>query len=133
MIELSPNHRVFITSPHAELLFDTHEVLVKAKHLVNGHSIYRRRDRQPVTYLHLLFDQHEVICGNGLMSESYHPGDQTRESFDENTQAELFRLFPALATGHSTYSATARMPLKQYEARLLHSLEPGLFTPAPTV
>jgi hypothetical protein len=133
MIELSPNHRVCIASPHAELLFGTHEVLVKAKHLVNGHSIHRRCDLQPVTYLHLLFDQHEVICGNGLMSESYHPGDQTRDSFDENTRSELFRLFPALANGHSEYGTAARMQLKQYEARLLHSFVPGLFIQEPRV
>ncbi|MRU16032.1 2,3,4,5-tetrahydropyridine-2,6-carboxylate N-succinyltransferase [Roseovarius sp. A21] len=133
MIEVSPNHRVFIVSPHAELFFGTHEVLVKAKHLVNGHSIHRRNDGMPVTYLHLLFDRHEVICGDGLMSESYHPGDQTRRSFDENTQSELLRLFPELANGSDDNWPAARMQLKQYEARLLNSLGPGLFIQEPTV
>ena len=47
---------------------------------INGHSISRRKDAAPVTYVHLLLDQHEIICGNGSASESYPPGEETLDS-----------------------------------------------------
>ena len=119
-LELSPNHRVLLTSPRAELLFGTQEVLVKAKDLVNDHSIRHRSDGRPVTYVHLLFDRHEVIEGAGLWSESYQPGPQTAEGFDPETCTELRRLFPELfPDGLHGYGPAARMSLKRHEARLL--------------
>ncbi|MEQ8902695.1 MAG: choice-of-anchor L domain-containing protein [Roseovarius sp.] len=119
-LELSPNHRVLVSSPLAELYFASHQVLVKAKDLVNGRTIRRRTDGAPVHYVHLLFDRHEIIRGNGLPSESYHPGEQTLQSFDTETEAELQRLFPELfETGPETYGQTARYTLRSFEARAL--------------
>ncbi|PCJ07201.1 MAG: 2,3,4,5-tetrahydropyridine-2,6-carboxylate N-succinyltransferase [Rhodobacteraceae bacterium] len=114
-IALSPNHRVLITSEQADLLFGQPEVLVKAKYLVNDHSIRVQADGRPVTYVHLLFDQHEIICGNGLESESYHPSEETLEAFDAETRAEVLELMADL----NTYGPTARPALKSHESRLL--------------
>ncbi|KPP84274.1 MAG: Hint domain [Rhodobacteraceae bacterium HLUCCO07] len=119
-LELSPNHRILIRSALAELLFGAHEILVKARELVNDETIRRRRDGQPVTYIHLLFDRHELICGNGLWSESYHPGRETAHSFDAETGEEIRRLFPELCRPPAIgYGPTARMTLKSFEARLM--------------
>ena len=119
-LELSPNHRVLVASPRAELMFESCEVLVLAKTLVNGTTITRRDDGQMVTYVHLLFDRHEIITGNGLPSESYHPGCETLGSFDNETRDEILRLFPSLETpGPGGYGPTARMALKPYEVRAL--------------
>ena len=117
-LELSPSHRVLLQDQWAEVLFGTSEVLVKAANLVNGHSITRREDAKPVTYVHLLFDSHEIICGNGLESESYHPGAETLESFDGETRAEVLEL---MGGDLSAYGASARMSLKPFEARALLS------------
>jgi len=114
-IALSPNHRVLITSAQAELLFGQPEVLVKAKHLVNDHSIRVQADGQPVIYVHLLFDQHEIICGNGLESESYHPGAETLDAFDSETRAEILDLM----LDRQGYGPTARPALKSHESKLL--------------
>lgn len=119
-IALSPNHRVLLSSTQAELLFGQSEVLVKAAHLVNDHSIRRRPDGKVVTYVHVLFDQHEIISGNGLDSESYHPGSSTIDAFDPATQAEILDLFPDLSTtGATEFGPTARMALKAHESRVL--------------
>ena len=121
-LELSPNHRVLVASPLAELMFENCEVLVLAKTLINGTSITRRDDGQMLTYVHLLFDRHEIITGNGLQSESYHPGCETLGSFDNETRDEILRLFPALENPASdSYGPTARMALKPYETRALMS------------
>ncbi len=119
-IELSPNHRVLIASPMAELMFNSWEVLVLAKTMVNGTSITRRADGKPVTYVHLLFDRHEILTGNGLQSESYHPGCETLNSFNGDTRDEILRLFPEIEKdGPDGYGLTARIALKPYETLAL--------------
>ncbi|KAE9632227.1 choice-of-anchor L domain-containing protein [Parasedimentitalea maritima] len=114
-IALSPNHRVMIASERAELLFGQSEVLIKAKHLVNDCSIRVQADGKPVVYVHLLFDQHEIICGNGLESESYHPGAETLDAFDPETRAEVIDLIEKW----QGYGPSARPALKSHESRLL--------------
>lgn len=122
-IALSPNHRVLLNSYRAELLFGQAEVLVKAAHLINDSTIRRRADDRPVTYVHLLFDQHEIIRGNGLESESYHPGAETFGAHDPATRAEILDLFPNLEeAGFRGYGPTARRTLKQHESRVLMSV-----------
>ena len=114
-IALSPNHRVLITSELADLLFGQSEVLVKAKYLINDSTIRVQADGRQVTYVHLLFDQHEIVCGNGLESESYHPGAETLDAFDAETRAEVLELME----GWGEYGPTARPELKSHESRLL--------------
>ncbi|TDK50051.1 choice-of-anchor L domain-containing protein [Antarcticimicrobium luteum] len=118
--ELSQNHRVLMCSPRAELLFGEGEVLVKAKDLVNGASIRLRGDGAPVTYVHVMFDRHQIIRGNGLDSESYHPGQETIGSFDAETQDEILRLMPdAGMAADFGYGPAARPSLKGFESRAL--------------
>lgn len=88
---VSPNHRVLIQGVEAELLLGMDASLVAAKHLVNGVSV-KRAPGGFVTYIHLMFDTHEIVETQGLLSESYF-GDQ---GSDEKcaTAAEARALFP---------------------------------------
>lgn len=119
---VSPNHRMLVTGQFAQLLFGEDEVLAKAKDLVNDHSIRPDLEQPEVEYFHLLFDQHEILFSQGVMSESYHPGPETARGFDAETQAELFALFPDLEgpAPEQGYGAAARLSLRQYEAQLLN-------------
>ncbi|MGD9862713.1 MAG: choice-of-anchor L domain-containing protein [Pseudodonghicola sp.] len=120
--ELSQNHRVLLRSARAQMLFGESEVLVKAKDLVNGTSVRLRHDGAPVTYVHLLFERHQIIRGNGLDSESYHPGEETLNSFDAETRAEILRLIPeAVNEGGPAYGPAARMSLRRFESQALLS------------
>jgi hypothetical protein len=85
-MRVSPQHRILITGWEAELLFGEVEVLVPAIKLCNGKAIYQDNGAQDVTYIHVLFDQHEVIWADGIPTESYLPafGDETVMD-DENT------------------------------------------------
>ncbi len=116
---LSPQHRVLIRDALAELLFGDTEVLVSAKDLVNGHSV-RRVEGGEVEYVHILFDEHQVVYSAGLATESFLPGPQTAKSFEEEIVAEICSLFPEIdpETG-AGYSPAARRILKAYEARVL--------------
>jgi len=115
---LSPMHRLVISHPDVPLLFGEAEVLCSAQSLVNGFSILQEPvDR--VTYVHLLFDEHQVVSSSGCASESFYPGTVGLDGLDEGQRAELFTLFPDLSNLPQSYGPAARMVLKGYEARLL--------------
>lgn len=94
-IRFSQQHRVFVSDWRAEFYCASREVLIPAKKLVNDHSICVDHTCGAVEYIHLLFDNHEIIWADGLPSESFLPGPMTQET--SKTQAEALALFPELA------------------------------------
>jgi len=118
VLRVSPCHRVLVEGARAEMLFGEPEVLVKAKHLVDGRAV-RVVEGGEVVYLHLLFDRHEVVVANGLPCESYFPGPSTLGSFDAEARDEVLRLFPALRVDAAAYGPLARMEVKGREAAFL--------------
>ncbi|QDC09587.1 type I secretion protein [Oceanicola sp. D3] len=117
---VSPQHRVLVASDRAALYFEEREVLVAAKHLMNGEGIAEAQDVASVTYIHFMFDQHEVVLSDGAWTESFQPGDYTLEGLDSEQREELLSLFPELKEkeGREGYTA-ARRSLKRHEALLL--------------
>lgn len=75
-LRVSPQHRILMTGWQAELYCGAPEVLVKAIHLVRAGLLRQDHSGAPVTYFHLLFDRHEIICAEGLWTESYLPTGQ---------------------------------------------------------
>ncbi|WP_298968701.1 Hint domain-containing protein [uncultured Roseobacter sp.] len=118
---VSPLHRILIRDTVAELLFGESEVLVCARDLVNDRSV-RVREGGSVTYVHLMFDRHQVIFSEGLATESFLPGPQTTEIFEQEIVAEICAIFPEIDpnTGQG-YSPAARRTLRKYEADLLRA------------
>jgi len=116
---LSPQHRVLVRDSLAELLFGEDEVLVAAKDLLNDHSVIRRFGGM-VTYVHLMFDRHQVIYSEGLPTESFLPGPQTTNLFEQPVVDEICSIFPELdpSTGEG-YGSAARRTLRRFEAQLL--------------
>lgn len=91
---VSPQHRILVTGWRAELLFGEPEVLVPAKALVNDQTV-RSESCGQVTYIHLLFDSHQIVTTSGLHSESYFPVCAGEAGWCAETAAELDALFPA--------------------------------------
>lgn len=116
---LSPQHRVMIRDTYAELMFGETEVLVAAKDLVNDSTI-RRQECDAVTYVHILFDRHQVVFSEELATESFLPGPQTTKSFEAHLIDEICTIFPDLDphTGEG-YGPAARPGLRNYEAQAL--------------
>lgn len=115
---VSPRHRVLLQGYRAELLFGESEVLVAAENLIDGDMV--RRDRQKdVIYIHILFDQHEVIYANGAPTESFHPTDRSLEAVEPKAREELFAIFPELRALPKSYGRTARRCLQAHEAELV--------------
>jgi CshA-type fibril repeat protein len=116
---VSPNHRLLVANDRTALYFDEHEVLVSAKHLVGSTGVHAVESMQ-TTYIHFMFDQHEVVLSNGAWTESFQPGDYTLKGMGNAQRNEIFELFPELKSkeGIEGYTA-ARKTLKRHEARLL--------------
>lgn len=116
---LSPQHRVLIRDGLAELLFGETEVLVAAKDLINDRSI-RVQEGGDVTYVHILFDRHQVVFSEGLATESFLPGPQVTAQLERDIVDELAALFPELnARTGDGYGPAVRRTLRGHEAQVL--------------
>ncbi len=116
---VSPQHRMLFQGYRSELLFGESEVLVSAKHLVDGKMV-TQDEGGDVTYIHMMFDEHEVVYAEGAATESFHPGEVGLSAVSDPARDELFALFPELRSDMASYGDTARRCLKKHEASLLH-------------
>jgi hypothetical protein len=119
---VSPNHRMLICEAIAEMYFGERELLVAAKHLVGMNGISKLAGGM-VTYIHVLFDSHQIVVGNGAFSESFFPGPMAIGSLDAATQSEVLDLFPELNTDQlGGYGQTARLCLTKAETCVLRQI-----------
>lgn len=94
---VSPQHRVLVRSKIAQKMFDTFEVLVAVKQLLQIEGIDIVEDLAQVEYVHILFDRHEVVFSNGAETEALYTGPQALKSVGKAAAAEILALFPELA------------------------------------
>jgi len=113
---ISPLHRELITNPDAALFFGSDEVLVQACDLTNERTIRQRTGPHTVTYFHLLFDRHEIVTGDGLLSESFQPGHQITASFEAPLRSSLKRI---IAARNLSEMKAARPSLGKFKAKVL--------------
>ena len=117
-VYVSPNHRLMIHGPFVELLFGEEDVLVAAKHLIDG-DLIRSEPRALAHYVHFALDQHDIVMADGLLSESLLPGPEAIKTISEADRAALLDVFPVLRGGWEHYGPAARMCLTAREAELL--------------
>ncbi len=118
-ILVSPQHRMYLKSTQAQMMFGETEILVPAKGLLNDHSIGVDNTLTSTTYIHILFDQHELILANGTWSESFHPGEASFDAIEQEARAELFEIFPELWSDPVCFGPSARFSLKVSDATIL--------------
>ncbi len=94
---ISPQHRVLVKSKIAQRMCGFDEVLVAVKQLLNIEGIDVVEDCDEVTYVHFLFDQHEVVYSNGAETESLFTGPEALKSVAPCARKEILALFPELA------------------------------------
>lgn len=117
---VSPQHRMIVGGYLSQLHFAEPEVLVPAKSLVDDFSITVDYGGM-VTYVHMLFDRHEIVLANGAASESFFPGNQGLNTLTDPSRDEIFRLFPELRSNLGAYGPASRVCIKPKEATLLLS------------
>lgn len=116
---VSPEHRMLVRGPVAQALFNTREVLVAARDLVNLTTITTESRLREVTYIHLLLPAHQVIWANGVECESFHPASAELDALDATDRTRLLALHPELARDPHRYGGYARRNLSASEAAIL--------------
>jgi hypothetical protein len=124
---VSPQHGVLASDPHGV----SDQKLMRAIHLARlaGGKVRRMCGARYVTYVHMLFDAHQVVFSNGIASESFYPGPWGLKALNADVQLELVTLWPELGQGAAqhVYGDTARpfarfkeLPPKQQQVQLFH-------------
>ncbi len=116
---VSPDHRVMVKGARARALFNTDEVLVAARDLVNDQSIYVDRSMREVQYIHMLLPQHEVVFANGVESETFHPASAGLDTLAAKDRERLFDQLPDVAADANAYGPYARRVVSATEAAIL--------------
>ena len=116
---VSPQHRVLVNSRIAKRMTNEDEVLVSAKHMLRITGIDVVNDMDEVMYVHFMFDRHQIVEAEGVLSESLYAGPQAIRSLLPEARAELLELFPELADISVLGPVPARMLLSGRQGRKL--------------
>jgi len=116
---VSPDHRIVLRGDRALALYNTDEVLVTARDLVNDHSIIRDHSQTNVTYIHMMLPSHQVVFANGVATESFHPASAQVSAMDVDQRDRMFDRLPDLRDNLHNYGAFARRILSDSEAAIL--------------
>jgi hypothetical protein len=84
------------------------EGLVAAKHLLGIQGVEIAYDMAEITYVHIMFDEHEVIYSEGAASETFYTGAVAMSTLDQAARREIIELFPELAQTDCPPPTTAR-------------------------
>lgn len=116
---VSPDHRMLVKGPAASVLFNTPEVLVAAKDLINDHNVLIEHGLREVTYIHMMLDRHQVVWANGVETESFHPANTSLSDIQEDQRSRMFEVMPELEQDPHIYGDYARRNLSPSEAEIL--------------
>lgn len=135
---VSPQHRILVRSAVAWRMFDCEEVLVAAKQLLSLPGITQPSPTTAVTYVHLLFAQHEVVMANGAATESLFTGPEAMKSLGQAARDEISAIFPTLAGRKAARVLVSGKPARalalqhQQKGLALQDRKPEGSTSAPT-
>lgn len=117
-LTVSPQHRMLITDWRAELFFGDAEVFVPATHML-GFEGAEITPTERVSYIHLMFDRHQVIFAEGAETESFHLAKQSLKALHPQAQDEMFAAYPDLRNNTVAHGPTARHCLMAHESHML--------------
>jgi len=116
---LSPDHRIVVKGRAAQDLFNTSEVLVAARDLINDHSVTIDHSHRTAEYIHLMLGSHQIVWANGVECESFHPANAALDQIETGQRFALMEQFPTIADNPYDYGDFARRNLTQAEAAIL--------------
>ena len=90
---VSPDHRLFVYQRRDALGAGRAELLIKARHLLNGVTVTVQHGGF-VDYFQLLFDSHQIIYAEGIAAESMLIDSRTKPVLPPDLSASLGELIP---------------------------------------
>lgn len=124
---VSPQHRMLVRAERTQLDFGETEVLAPAKGLLDDHRVTIDYGLKETTYIHILFDRHEIIWANGTPTESFHPGHHAMDTIEQAARDELYEIFPELRDSPTNYGPAVRLSLRVRDTQSLTAQ--GAFKP----
>lgn len=97
---VSPDHRLAIDQDTDQIGAGHSNLMVKARHLVDGNTVYQMNGGY-VDYFQILFDQHHLVYAEGIAAESMLVDPHTRPALPVELLNRLGSIFP----GHSRNKA----------------------------
>lgn len=116
-IRLSPAHCMLYTSPYAEALFASAQVLLPARHLQAAGFAHPSIPRNGVTYHHLLFADHTLVMANGMWSETLLNTDGS--GTDAHSNMSMWTFDKGITLENVRHRHSVRPVLRRYEALVL--------------
>lgn len=104
---LSQHHRIFLYQRQRSDALPTAELLVQARHLVNGDTVFIR-DGAYVDYFSLVFDRHEIVYAEGIPAESLLVTDAVLSRLPGDLAQEVKARFPGLSQRQHFGTETGR-------------------------
>ena len=96
-VAVSRQHRVLVRSKIAARMFGEMEVLVPAIKMTGLPGIFVDEEATTVTYVHLLFDEHQIVYAEGTPMESLFTGPEALKAVCADAREEILTLFPEVA------------------------------------
>ena len=116
---VSPQHRMLIRSPIAARMFDENEMLIAANKLTEAPGIAQDATTRSVTYVHMLFDRHEIVFAEGAPTESLFTGAQVMKLISSEAREEITTLFPQIGLDSHNPRMARSVPKRGRQARKL--------------
>lgn len=93
---VSQHHRIFLYYRSRRDALPTAEVLVQARHLIDGDSVYLREGGF-IDFFSLVFDRHEIVYAEGIPAESLMVNEATVARLPPDIGDEVRARFPGLS------------------------------------
>lgn len=120
-LHLSPAHRVLLSGGKVELVTSLHAVLAPVGTLTGLAGITRDDSLAPVTFVHLLFANHEIIRANGIWTESLFAGARASRFL----QTGNWQVADHVCVGSAIDHSLARPVARRGEARICFGVGPA--------
>ncbi|MGB7243345.1 MAG: Hint domain-containing protein [Sulfitobacter sp.] len=118
-VMVSPQHRMLVSSPICERMFDVPSALVAAKHLTSWPGVRVADEVDTVDYFHLLLNEHEIVFVEDAPSESLFAGAEAMRSLSEDARREIEMIFPDLLSEGFDPRPAAIIPRGRFQKKLI--------------
>lgn len=119
---VSSRFRFLLSGAACRAVFGHDEMLAPVRAYTDGDGIAPIYNVHALEFFNLMFDRHQLIRANGLVTESFHPGTYGMATMPPEVRREMMRLFPHLGGDMAAFGPVARPRLRAFEAAALRGV-----------
>jgi hypothetical protein len=119
---VSRQHRILVSSPVCQRMFGDTDVLVAAIRLLDLPDVFVDRTMNELDYVHILFDEHEIVFAEGTPSESLLLNPEAKKAISPEAMEEILSLFPELKGGQKIIKPAKQIPENGKQVQLVSRL-----------